>query len=321
MAFIVSLAAFGPRSALPRPPRLDRRGHRARLSRSRTSAGRSRTAGRAGSSSARRPQKTADDTSHAAYVAQQIAFLAGALPLVVVGRRVALAAALAAARSSLLAPLVSLLYLVEQGRSYYALPATALPLAAGVVVAGRWLRATRAKVAIVVAVVALQLAALALVAPLVWPVLPERTMIDRGIWNDSFYKDEIGWPELVRQTAAAWRAIPAAQRSDTALLAQNYGEAGRARLLRPARRVCPRHSAATSRSSTGGPRCSPSVTSCAVGIDGADLTRLCSTWRVVAHIDNRWHIDNEERGRTIARCTLRGRSAISGPSEIASNRL
>ena len=43
----------------------------------------------------------------------------------------------------------------------------------------------------------------------------------------------------------------------------------------------------------------------AVGIDATELARLCATWTVVARIDNRWQIDNEERGRTIARCTLR----------------
>ena len=56
------------------------------------------------------------------------------------------------------------------------------------------------------------LALLVVVAPLVWPVLPERSMVDRDLWSKTFYKDEIGWPELVAQTAAAWRSLPAAER-------------------------------------------------------------------------------------------------------------
>ena len=318
VAFIVSLAAFGPRSAFR-----DRRAWIgagiALVCLIPNVAWQVANGWPSWEFLGTQAQKTAEDTSHAAYVAQQIAFLAGALPLVVAGV-VSLWRQRSLRALSLLAPLVSLLYLVEQGRSYYALPATALPLAAGVVAAGRWLRATRAKIAIVVAVVALQLAALALVAPLVWPVLPERSMIDRGIWNDSFYKDEIGWPELARQTAAAWRAIPAAQRSDTALLAQNYGEAGALAYYGPRVGLPPPLSGHLS-FQYWRPAVLPQGHVLAVGIDGADLTRLCSSWRVVAHIDNRWHIDNEERGRTITRCTLRMPLGDLWASEIASNRL
>ena len=197
---------------------------------------------------------TAEDTSPGAYVAQQIVFLGGALALVVVGvvslwRRRPLRAL------SLLAPLVSLLYLAEQGRSYYALPAAVLPLAAGVVATSRWLRASRGQLAIALPILALHAAALVLVAPVVWPVLPERTMVERGIWDDGFYKDEIGWPELVRQTAAAWSAIPVAQRRDSVLLTQNYGEAGALAHFGP-RAGLPRRSAGISPSSTGGrPSC------------------------------------------------------------------
>jgi hypothetical protein len=41
-----------------------------------------------------------------------------------------------------------------------------------------------------------------------------------------------------------------------------------------------------------------------VGYDLADLRSLCTSVRTLATIDNRWHLDNEERGRTIALCHL-----------------
>ena len=262
---------------------------------------------------------TAEDTSPAAYVAQQIAFLAGSLPLIVIGvvslwRRRSLRAL------SLLAPLVSLLYLAEQGRSYYALPAAVLPLAAGVVAASRRLRASRRQLAIVLAILALHAAALVVVAPLVWPILPERTMIERGVWKDTFYKDEIGWPELVRQTAAAWNALPAAQRRDTALLARNYGEAGALARFGP-RAGLPMPLSGHLSFQYWRPAELPERHALTVGMDGADLTRLCTSWRVVARIDNRWHLDNEERGRTIARCSLRAPLGALWSSQIASDRL
>jgi hypothetical protein len=36
----------------------------------------------------------------------------------------------------------------------------------------------------------------------------------------------VAWPKLVAQVAAAYRALPAGQRSSTAILTGNYGEAG-----------------------------------------------------------------------------------------------
>jgi Dolichyl-phosphate-mannose-protein mannosyltransferase len=262
---------------------------------------------------------TAEDTSHVAYVAQQVVFLAGALPLVALGV-VSLWRHRSLRALSLLAPLVSLLYLAEQGRSYYALPAAVLPLAAGVVATSRWLRPSRSQLAVVLPVLALHAAALVLVAPLVWPVLPERTMIDRGVWKDTFYKDEIGWPELVRQTAEAWSAIPAAERRDTALLAQNYGEAGALAYLGP-RAGLPAPLSGHLSFQYWRPAELPKRHALTVGIDGAELTRLCTSWSVVARIDNRWHVDNEERGRTIARCTLRATLGALWSSQIASDRL
>jgi len=38
--------------------------------------------------------------------------------------------------------------------------------------------------------------------------------------------EEIGWPSQVKLLASVWRALPAAQRARTTLLAGNYGEAG-----------------------------------------------------------------------------------------------
>ena len=44
----------------------------------------------------------------------------------------------------------------------------------------------------------------------VWPVVPTQTMVVRGIWKDSFYKHEIGWPELTDSVVRVWEALPGA---------------------------------------------------------------------------------------------------------------
>jgi hypothetical protein len=80
-----------------------------------------------------------------------------------------------------------------------------------------------------------QIAVLVLVAPVVVPILPTRTMIADGIWESSFYKDEIGWPELADQTRSAWMQIPRARRREDAIVAQNYGEASALEFYGPSR--------------------------------------------------------------------------------------
>src|SRR5262249_13898600 len=41
-----------------------------------------------------------------------------------------------------------------------------------------------------------------------------------------YYADEFGWPEMVAQVARVYRSLPEADRENTAILADNYGQAG-----------------------------------------------------------------------------------------------
>ena len=58
-----------------------------------------------------------------------------------------------------------------------------------------------------------------------------------------------------------------------------------------------------------------------VGYDRVSLARLCRSWRRLATIDNRWHLDNEERGRIIASCELLQPLGAIWSREIARNTL
>ena len=122
---------------------------------------------------------TAASTSRPGYMLQQVAFLGGGLPLVVLGSarlwRDPRLRALA-----LLAPATALLFGLEQGRSYYSLPAIALPLAAGAVAAEHWWQRSCRRGRVAVPLLALQAAGLLVAAPLVWPVLPTSAMVQAG---------------------------------------------------------------------------------------------------------------------------------------------
>jgi hypothetical protein len=195
----------------------------------------------------------------------------------------------------------------------------ALPVAAGAVALEGWRPARpRVRPAVLVVLVVLQLAVVAAAAPIVLPVRTTAGMIQSGVWEDSFYKDEIGWPELTAQTARAWRALPPAERRDAAILAQNYGEAGALAHYGPARGLPPPLSGHLSWQYWR-PDALPQRTLVTVGVDPFTLRSLCTTFHRVATIENRWHLDNEERGRTIDVCRLARPLGAIWDSRIATN--
>ena len=127
------------------------------------------------------------------------------------------------------------------GKNYYLAPVYPVLLAAGAVVidfaltrpVGPWLKP---------AIAVVLLAAGARIAPVTVPVLSpdhfisyartlpfklpvmERTH-ERALLPQ-WYADQFGWQEIVDETAVAWNQIPAAERSDCAIFAQDYGQAG-----------------------------------------------------------------------------------------------
>ncbi|MGZ4312986.1 MAG: ArnT family glycosyltransferase [Solirubrobacteraceae bacterium] len=268
---------------------------------------------------------TAASTSRSTYVVQQLAFVGPALVLVALGvRRLWRDPSLRAL--AVLAPATAVLFFLEQGRAYYSLPAIALPLAAGAVTADGWWSARRRdgrrgrRAALAGALAAGQLAVVAAAGPLVWPVLPIATMVKLGVWHAGWYKDELGWPELAAETARAWRAIPAAQRADTALLARDYGEAGALDLYGPSLGL-PQALSGHLSFQYWHPARMPQRHVLAVGFDEETLRGLCRAQQVVARIDNRWRLANEEEGRSIETCTLRAPLGAMWASRIATDRL
>jgi 4-amino-4-deoxy-L-arabinose transferase-like glycosyltransferase len=146
--------------------------------------------------------KTASDTPPATYLGQQL-FLGVGLVFAGIGvvslwRRPGL-------RPLAIVPMaITVFFLLERGRSYYPLPADSVAVAAGVVALVGWLRdGSRRRLAVLVPLSALHAAVLVLALPIVLPVRSTASMVSSGLWNDSFYKDEIGWPELASQTARA----------------------------------------------------------------------------------------------------------------------
>jgi 4-amino-4-deoxy-L-arabinose transferase-like glycosyltransferase len=134
-----------------------------------------------------------------------------------------------------LLPLV--LFACARGRGYYMAPAYPMLLAAGAVAGERWsagmrrlpARAMRSTQWLLLAAAGASSAAIAL------PIAAVNSLgwrISRAA-HDNF-AEQIGWQELAQRVAEIYHSLPQAERARTAILANNYGEAGAIDLYGPA---------------------------------------------------------------------------------------
>ena len=119
--------------------------------------------------------QTASSTSRSGYIVEQLLFLGATGVLACAGvvwlwRRGLRALAL-------IPVLVTALFLLERGRSYYPLPADALAVAAGAVALDGWLRSRR-RLALLASGLALQIAVIALAGPIVVPFDSTRQLVN-----------------------------------------------------------------------------------------------------------------------------------------------
>ncbi|HVN04310.1 MAG TPA: glycosyltransferase family 39 protein [Bryobacteraceae bacterium] len=137
------------------------------------------------------------------------------------------------------------------GKGYYLLPAYPMLLGAGGVLLEESLALRRWQWARP-ALVALMLVLAALSAPLAVPVLPVETFVRYAAWLGiknpveerhkmgrlpQFYADMFGWRNMAEQVAKVFHELPAEDQGHTAILTQNYGEAGAIDYYGPSLRI------------------------------------------------------------------------------------
>ena len=130
-----------------------------------------------------------------------------------------------------------LLFALARGRGYYMAPGYPMLLAAGYVAVEHWcarLPERRAR-ALRIALAGLLAVGLPLGAALHLPIASINSplwQLTRRLHGD--YAEQVGWQELAQRVASIYRALPEAERANTAILANNYGEAGAMALYGPA---------------------------------------------------------------------------------------
>jgi hypothetical protein len=121
---------------------------------------------------------------------------------------------------------VAILLFLPEGKSYYPAPTIPLVLAAGCVAVGG-IASERRRHTLTTLVVVGSFVQIVALLPVVLPVVPTSSLhtfhLDK-LRQD--FADTVGWPQLAEQVATVYNALPASQRATTAILANNYGEAG-----------------------------------------------------------------------------------------------
>jgi hypothetical protein len=132
-------------------------------------------------------------------------------------------------------------FFVLHGKSYYLAPIYPMLLAAGAVVVEtglarpglKWLKPT-----IAIVLVASGVHLIPIVVPVLSPdgflaytkylpfKLPVMEHAHARAALPQWYSDQFGWKEIADETEVAWNRIPADERSDCGIFAQDYGQAG-----------------------------------------------------------------------------------------------
>jgi hypothetical protein len=149
-----------------------------------------------------------------------------------------------------------------------------------------------------------QVIVVAAAGQLVVPVRSEAGMIQSGVWKNSFFKDEIGWPQMTAQVARDWRSLPSGVRAHAALLAKNYGEAGALALYGP-RGGLPQPLSGHLSWQYWRPASLPQRDVVTVGFSSSLLTHMCVSSRILSRIEMPYRLANEEQGLPVAFCRLR----------------
>lgn len=123
------------------------------------------------------------------------------------------------------------------GKAYYLAPALPIPLAAGAVLAERWVARPLARGVIVALLLVSAAIPLPIVVPLLSPdrlgdymrgigIVPEQAERSRLGVLPQHFADRFGWEELAAITARAWHSLTPEERAQAIIVTSNYGEAG-----------------------------------------------------------------------------------------------
>jgi 4-amino-4-deoxy-L-arabinose transferase-like glycosyltransferase len=192
-------------------------------------------------------------------------------------------------------------FFVTGGKPYYLAGMFPVLLAAGATPTVDWLgRGQRSlrRAAFAGAVVLTAVESIVITLPVVPVADLHRTSIVAANYDTG---ETVAWPTYVKEVAAVYQALPAGQRTATAIVTSNYGEAGAVDRYGPALGLPHAFSGQTGYWYWGPPPPN-SVTVVAVGFDRAFLDRSFADVRIATHLHNTLGISNDEQDAPIWLC-------------------
>lgn len=193
------------------------------------------------------------------------------------------------------------IFTVTGGKPYYLGGMFPVLLGAGAQPALDWVRRGRSRLRawLVTAAAALTLTAV----PVILPVVPVTDLHKTPIVAVNYDAGEtVGWPAYVREIAAVYRSLPAAQRSSAIVLGSNYGEAGAVQHFGQPDGLPAAYSGHNGFWYWGPPPVS-ATTAVAVGFARRQLTPFCGTLRLAAHLSNNVGVRDDEQGAPVWVCS------------------
>jgi hypothetical protein len=200
------------------------------------------------------------------------------------------------------AAVLGILFLLG-GKPYYPGGIFTFLFAAAAVPLERWLAArrplARGRIRPAPLMGAAMIASAVLLLPIAVPLLPVTSLRSGGIQKINYDMGEtVGWPRLVALVAREYRALPAGQRSGTAILTSNYGEAGAIDRYGPADGL-PQAYSGHNNFWLWGPPPARDTSVLAVNMDLSVLRREFTVVRKVGAFYNGLGIDDDEQGAPI----------------------
>lgn len=198
---------------------------------------------------------------------------------------------------------LAVIYLVGDGKAYYLASLYPALLGVGALPVADWtrrshrvhLRAVLLSVGIAVSIVISAVIAL--------PLLPATSLQGSAVMAINPDQGEtVGWPRFIDTVSQAWQSVPAAERNDTVIFTENYGEAGAIDVLGASHGLPRAYSGHNGFSEWGQPAAS-ATSALVIGYDGpSDAAPNFIGCTTLARIDDGVGLDNDEQGLPVMLC-------------------
>ena len=186
-------------------------------------------------------------------------------------------------------------FLTVKGLFYYLAPAYPMLIAMGAAEGERWVGRLSKQWRLVVEIVLFQGIVVSGVygCALALPLASSGPLMHFALDTNDAFREEIGWPELVRTVAGIRDSLTPEQQASMGVLTGNYGEQGAIEMLGPAYHLPPPISMTNSAWLRGYPA-PPPTTLIVLGFSREDADHAFSGCRLAGHNGNSEGVKNEE---------------------------